>query len=113
MKILIRLFCLLGTAIWIAVLDIAWRFRDTHKPDDFLLAACPFIYFIIIFSTSFAIRKSSLVLGAGVVGQVILAFFNVALFFKGPTAFSILLLSLFYGFMWITMYRELDNDAAA
>jgi len=113
MKILIRLFCLLGTVIWFAVLDIAWRFRDTHKSDDFLLAACPFIYFVIIFFTSFARRKSSLVLGAGVVGHVILAFFNLSLLFRGPISFGILLLSLLFGFMWITMYRELDNDTAA
>jgi hypothetical protein len=114
MKIIVRFASLLGCAIWMAVVDFASRFSDYLSPYDVLWISCPFIYFVMIFCTSFAKRRSIQVLSTGIAGHVILAGFVLSIFSdKGATGLEFLIPSLFCSFLWTVMYLGLDHEPAA
>jgi hypothetical protein len=121
MQVLVRIVSILGCILWAAVLHIAWQLRGWSdgsghyetNPFEYLWAACPIVYFVICFWTSFAKQKSRQILSFGIVGHLILAGFVLSIFCMGTTGIIFLVPSLLSGFLWAFMYSGLDHESAA
>ena len=121
MKILVRGISVLGSGVYIALLMFASQFAgwgdgagsSRSTPLDFLWGACPLIYFLISFVTTFARRKGCLVLSCGRVAHLFLAGFIVPIFFIGDTGFISLIPSLICTAAWYAMYSGLESATGA
>jgi len=119
-KIAVQLICFWGTAIWIALLFFASRFGNwgdgsgSYPPNHlmYIWYACPFVYFAIIFCTTFARYKSVGVLSAGIVSHSILATFVVSFFTDGTMGVMFAVPSFFCALMWVLMFLTFDKKPA-
>jgi hypothetical protein len=121
MKWIFRAICFFGSIIYGGVLYIANQMGDwgdgaggyQFNLSAFLWYCIPLFYFLILLATTFATRKSILVLLAGLAAHFILASFVIWMFLHGSTGTIFLIPSLFCAFMWSLMYFYLSHEPAA
>lgn len=126
MKKTVRFINLLGIIAYVGLLRFAAHVGNwgddsgvSNTPSFLksLWAALPLISFVILFCTSFASCRNSLVLWVGIVGHIFLAAFVAGIFLSGgstslDTGTAFLLVWLFFACCWGLMYFALPDDAA-